>query len=103
MAKNSKDIDNLTLDVLAAEEAGMSYGYYKAMTREPDKKVERRLPKKLDYEEEPLWDAACVVCGALFRKRTWNQKTCSERCRDIWNRSYAKNYQRNKTVIIHHE
>ena len=104
MAKNSKDIDNLTRDVLAAEKAGMSYGKYKAANYVPEKKVKGKPPKKLDYEEEYQWNATCVVCSGVFRKRTWNQKTCSERCREIWNRSYFQKYRdNNKPAPIHYE
>ena len=106
MAKKSKEIDNLTLDVLAAEKAGMSYGQYKAMTRESKEKAAeftKTVFEQLPVEEEYDWYDICVVCGARFRKRTWNQKTCSEQCRITWNKDYARNYQRNKPVIIHHE
>lgn len=106
MSKTSKEIDNLTLDVLAAEKAGMSYGQYKAMTRDSAKKAEafeKRVFEQLPVEEEYDWQDACVVCGARFRKRVWCQKTCSEECRITWNRDYARNHQRNKAATIHHE
>ena len=99
----SKDMDNLTKDVLAAEKAGMSYGQWKALNYHPEKKVEREPPKKLDCYEEYNWSATCVVCGKEFRKRVWCQKTCSEECRDIWNRDYGKSYREARLRPIHHE
>ena len=91
-----KDIDNLTRDVLAAEKAGMSYGQYKALTYIPEKKVERFVTAKTVVTDALSFNESCVVCGRGFHKRTWNQKTCSEACRDIWNKDYFKTYRESK-------
>ena len=96
-------MDKLTRDVLAAEKAGMSYGQWKALNYAPEKNAERKPSKKLDHYEEYQWDGTCVVCGAGFHKRTWNQKTCSEKCRDIWNRNYFKSYREHKTTTATNE
>ena len=99
----SKDVDNLTKDVLDAEKAGMSYGKWKALKYEAETKVKREPPKKLDYYEEYDWNGTCIVCGKQFHKRVWCQKTCSEECRDIWNKNYAKAYRETKLSPIHYE
>lgn len=98
-----KDMDNLTMDVLAAEKAGMSYGQYKALHYEAETRAKAKPLTTLDYYEEYNWNETCVVCGKTFRKRVWCQKTCSEECRDIWNRDYAKAYRETKLSSIHYE
>lgn len=78
--KRKKHLDNLTKDVLAAQEAGMSYGQYKALhphTKEDDE------PEELvtDCDKKAL---VCIQCGKTFvvpRYQT-NKKYCSEGCRD---------------------
>ena len=80
-------MDNLTLDVLAAEKAGMSYGQYKALSYVPPKKPKRK-PTAEPVVIDPKYQGTCKICGASFIKRNWNHSVCSDQCRLVANTRY---------------
>ena len=81
--KKKQKLDRLTRDAIAAQEAGMSYGQYKALhPHTPDE----------DDEEELVIDpdsvvAACEYCGEQFVKRKTNtaKRFCCITCQNRYN------------------
>lgn len=71
MSKKKKEMDQLTLDCIAARQAGMTYGKYKAMRYTPTE-----APKAKKDEQEPL----CAVCGKVIMDYRKNKKYCCPRC-----------------------
>ena len=100
MAKTSKEIDNLTRDVLAAEKAGMSYGLYKAMQYVPDKKPERKSKVKVDSKPMTGDKINCKMCGKEFVKRTWNNELCSVECREAWIYKYGIEWRKTQRLSV---
>lgn len=79
--KRKKPLDRLTRDAIAAEQAGMSYGKYKAQhPHTPDEDEEPPKPK-VDPDK---YERVCVTCGKTFYLRTRvHMKYCSDYCRQI--------------------
>lgn len=79
--KSRKKLDRLTRDAIAAQEAGMSYGQYKALhPHTPDE----------DDEKEPQITpgaeiAICEYCGEKFVKTMKTKKFCSSTCQGRYN------------------
>lgn len=78
--KNDKHLDRLTRDAIAAEQAGMSYGAWKAL--------HPHTPGDDDQGELIVEDAGkvlkpCAWCGKLFAvgKQQTNKLYCSDTCR----------------------
>lgn len=82
-------LDNLTLDVLEAEKAGMSYGKWKAMHPKTKKKREKPI-----RSEDVKRYRKCRVCGRNFEVKLPQQYICSEECRLISERNYNREFQR---------
>jgi predicted nucleic acid-binding Zn ribbon protein len=78
--KKREPLDRLTRDVLAAQEAGMSYGKWKAL--HPHTGEEENEPEELivDPSKRVL---VCIKCGKTFlaSNRQANQKYCSDACK----------------------
>lgn len=71
-------MDNLTKDVLAAERAGMSYGYWKAKHphTDPDRMPYVRYPK----QKQDGSFGICPVCRRQFEITKDRSKYCSLEC-----------------------
>lgn len=89
--RKRKKLDRLTRDAIAAQEAGMSYGKWKALhPHTPDEDDEKE--QELDTDKEV---AVCEYCGERFVKFKW-QKTrrfCGAICQ---NKSNHEKRQREK-------
>ena len=73
MAKK-KELDNLTINVLAAEKAGLSYGKYMALKHEKE-----QPPKMVEPPPQPCWKV-CPHCGKKFYAEQGKRLYCSEFC-----------------------
>lgn len=63
--------------------------------REQDEKDrnDRRISGRMSH----MWDdIACIQCETFFRPRTNNQKFCSQKCRNL----YLKTWRQNRTIGI---
>jgi len=94
--KPAKKLDRLTRDVLAAQEAGMSYGQYKA-----------RHPHTPDEDDEPTPDTGenvrtCAHCGLKFQVSPMqtNKLYCSDECRIKHNTEKAASRRKNQPGTI---
>lgn len=80
--KKKKHLDRLTRDAIAAQEAGMSYGQYKALhPHTPDEdEEEETAPLTVDPGKRVV---TCKHCGQIFpvRPRQTNKLYCSDECR----------------------
>lgn len=82
--KNHKKLDRLTRDAIAAQEAGMSYGKWKAQhphTPDEDDEEER------DIDPDSVI-ATCEGCGEQFVKFKWQtaKRFCCSTCQNKYNR-----------------
>lgn len=93
-----KPKDNLALDVLDAEAAGMSYGKYKALHPSTKDTNEARLEMfKKHMAPAKTKEKICTVCGKAFIARFSACKYCSEACKEKNdNERYRKNKQKQK-------
>lgn len=71
---NSKR-DHLDKDAAAAQQAGLSYGQYKA------EHPHTTYPETA--EEEAPQERRCGICGQRFMPTTKNAKYCSSACKDV--------------------
>lgn len=76
--KRKTPLDRLTRDAIAAEQAGMSYGNYKAKhPHTPDEDEEPPRPKV----DPGRYELTCATCGKVFyRTDKTHQKYCSYDC-----------------------
>lgn len=82
-------LDNLTMDVMEAEKAGMSYGKWKAFNPKTKKKREKPIrPVTVKNCRK------CSVCGKEFEVKYPRQHMCSDDCRIISERNYNREFQR---------
>jgi hypothetical protein len=82
MGKKPNTLDNLTLDVLAAEAGGMSYGKYKGLQHERGQSP--RPAPVIEQKAEPEhkeFNLVCVHCGKHYIGRHPRRKYCSEACK----------------------
>lgn len=89
--------DRLTLCVMAASEAGMSYGKYMALHRYHPP-VQRRPPKP-EMLEPAIPTRVCSYCGKVFSMegRSHNSKYCSSKCQeDQGKKRYLEKYRQRK-------
>lgn len=93
--------DNLTLDAMDAERAGMSYGNYKALhpnTKDANEArlVEMNAPKeKKQYKAHQAYVRTCFHCGKQFMATRKNGRYCSLECKHDsdnmrWRMRYGK-------------
>ena len=76
--KRKEPLDRLTRDSIAAEQAGMSYGQYKAL--HPHTPDEDEVPPK-PKTDPGRYEFICQCCGkAFYKKGKAKQKWCSEEC-----------------------
>lgn len=90
--RKRKKLDRLTRDAIAAQEAGMSYGKWKAQHPHTPDEDDEEEGLEIDPDSEV---ATCERCGERFVKLKW-QKTkrfCSYRCQD---RQYHEKKQQEK-------
>lgn len=94
-----KPLDNLTLDSIAAERAGMSYGAYKAKNpntyaaREAAGVFNKKKPRKQGY------DLICARCGGHFIGKSKDKRYCSDLCRAaVNNKNYRDKQKAQKEV-----
>lgn len=92
--KHGTPRDNLTLDAMDAEQAGMSYGQYKALHPNTAFANEQRLqdmnkPKQQRIVTRAVYEKICPVCGKKFTCHNRSRLYCSDRCKEIktWNAS----------------
>lgn len=80
--KRKKPLDRLTRDAIAAEQAGMSYGKYKALhPHTPDEGEEDQEPPRPKVDPDK-YERVCETCGKTFYLTTKvRQKYCSDYCR----------------------
>jgi predicted nucleic acid-binding Zn ribbon protein len=81
-------MDNLTMDVLAAARAGMSYGQWKA--KHPKTKQEPKKKKPVEVEVNTY--AICPVCNKPFRPTGRQRVMCSTECRVQRDRDHKQAY-----------
>lgn len=98
--RRPQNLDNLTMDAMAAQAAGMSYGKYKALHPETrakndaireawvaeDKKrrAERAAAResKAGKPARPVYRKTCPVCGTVFETTLPGRKFCGDPCRN---------------------
>lgn len=74
--------DNLTLDVLDAQQAGMSYGQYKAQHPTTRYINEPRLGAKRSTPAPPkVYEFVCRGCGEKFTTTTKMRRYCGDGCK----------------------
>lgn len=81
--------DNLTLDAMDAERAGMTYGKYKAMHPNTKDANEARLDElnkrprreKREYNPRNVYALRCCVCDRVFESPNKQRKYCSDECK----------------------
>jgi hypothetical protein len=74
--------DNLTLDAMDAERAGMSYGKYKAMHPNTKDANEARLAAKKREPKPPnVYALPCRYCGRIFESPNKSRRYCSDECK----------------------
>lgn len=90
-------LDNLTLDVLDAQRAGMSYGKYKALHPNTMAANEPRLAQdQEDQESKPkkkrpaVYEFICLNCGQKFAASNAQAKYCSCACKARKNEELAR-------------
>lgn len=78
--RRKKPMDRLTRDAIAAEQAGMSYGQYKAQhPHTPDEEDAEPPRPKVD---PGVYECTCAVCGKTFYMITKaRHKYCGDYCR----------------------
>ena len=75
--------DSLTLDVLDAERAGMSYGQYKALHPHTKDDNEARLETKPQRPASVrrVYEYFCLGCGKKFTTTNRQRLHCSDACK----------------------
>lgn len=87
--RRKKPLDRLTRDAIAAEQAGMSYGQYKAQhPHTPDDGDEIEAPEPEPLPTDPgIYERTCVVCKKVFYVRTRARRNyCGDYC-ERWARA----------------
>lgn len=94
--------DNLDLDVMDAERAGVSYGKYKALHPNTRDKNEPRLATKPKREpkQPKVYEFACRNCGEKFTTTNTLRRYCCDACKHQKNNAnyYAKPGKKKKEV-----
>lgn len=75
--------DSLTMDVLAAERAGMSYGKYKALhprTKDDNEALLEAKPKRT-AQVRPAYEYFCLGCGNKFTTTNRQRLHCCAECK----------------------
>lgn len=78
--KDNAPQDNLTLDALDAQAAGMSYGQYKARHPRTAAANEHRLAPKKPVYQAPVYEHNCGFCDKTFYSLNKKKKYCSVEC-----------------------
>lgn len=101
-SKRKKHLDRLTRDAIAALEAGMTYGQYKALhPHTPDEDDEK---KELEVDPDSVV-ATCEYCGEQFVKPKWKtaKRFCCVTCQNRYNahkqEKIRKQEQNGRTAI----
>ena len=90
--------DKLTLDVMAAKEAKMSYGQWMAMQYVPPSTTEETHKP---YREPPI---RCAFCGKLFERNKRRRVYCSSRCREMQhNKRSLERYHQKKWSVVNND
>jgi hypothetical protein len=82
--RHGKPKDSLTLDVLDAERAGMSYGQYKALHPNTKDANEARLegkPKR-PAPVRRVYELYCSGCGEKFTTTNAQRRYCGDSCKE---------------------
>ena len=79
--KMGKPKDNLTLDAMDAEAAGMSYGQYKAIHPVTKTANEPRLAAKKPTRVVKVYKFICGRCGCKFTTENPKRRYCSDGCK----------------------
>lgn len=84
MAKKEKELDQLTKDCISANEAGMSYGQWKAM-----QPVEQKKPKidREFYKRCPACGEYFVIKGTQGGRKIYCNLDCRQRA--LWMKSHG--------------
>lgn len=84
--KRGKPKDNLTLDAMDAEDAGLSYGKFKAMHPNTAFMNESRLAGKSTENQREVVRAQyvkiCPTCGKEFTCHNRSRVYCDDNCKD---------------------
>jgi endogenous inhibitor of DNA gyrase (YacG/DUF329 family) len=94
--KNRKKLDRLTRDAIAAQEAGMSYGNWKAQ--------HPHTPDEDDEEEQAIESdsvvATCEQCGEKFVKFKWQttRRFCGADCQKKYNSKKRREKERQQAI-----
>ena len=96
--------DNLTLDAMDAERAGMSYGKYKAMHPKTKDENEARLDalnkrrprEKREPDPRNVYVLRCCVCDRIFESANKQRKYCGDECKAKVDGARSRERARNK-------
>lgn len=97
---NKAPADNLTLDSIAAQRAGMSYGKYKAL--HPDTYEARDAAgafKKKKPAQQQGYDLICARCGSRFTGKSKDRRYCGGVCRQAANNEKYRARQKAKKEV----
>lgn len=99
MARKKKRMDRITLDSIAAEKAGMSYGQYKAQHPHTQDGIEADITPE-EYtppEQSKKHRGVCVWCGSEFyytrtgtTRKYCPDKDCADQAALARNREYTR-------------
>lgn len=90
--------DNLTLDAMDAERAGMSYGKYKAMhPKTRDANEPRLAAKKREPKPPKTYALPCCYCGRIFESPNKSRRYCSDECKEKNDGAKWRKRHQNKT------
>ena len=88
---NLNNLDNLTKDVLRAEQAGMTYGKWKALHPYTKPDPNRHGPRVLVCR--------CNICGKIFETTGQRKTACSDACYGELHRKHSReSYARMKAL-----
>lgn len=92
--------DNLTMDAIDAERAGMTYGKYKAQHPNTKDANEARLAenRKQPRQSRKVYENTCLFCGEQFTTMDARQRYCGDVCKKRKNNAkyWAKKAQQAK-------
>lgn len=89
--ENLENIDNLTKDALLAEQAGMTYGKWKALHPYTKPDPNRHGPRFLVCR--------CKICGKIFETTGRRKAACSDACYgELHRRNNRESHERRKAL-----
>lgn len=97
--KETKAMDNLTLDVLDAERLGYGphYGHFKADHPQTAEANRDRLKPKKETRIKKVYEFSCMCCGHKFTTTNGVRRYCSAECKMHHNGANARARKKKKT------